>query len=1096
MADSDNISDPVVRFYAVGSAAYWDASTITTRIVYEYGRNRPFAYAEVDVKKAYFNSTSLYWSQIGSCPTDSNGNARLPEIILGRTNVHIEAYGQSYDMIVDDTEDTDDYITFKCYNKAYKLRSSIYLATLCDIGGTLTFKTDDDGNEYPASIIAYLLSNPSHLFDSVEIGKNRKFSITYQNVTMHYRVGVGNTLETEYIEGTPSNIFRFIVVNATDYTPAQCIVDGGYSYDYRSEGNTSIVNSYEESEIVGIKASPVITGTEDTIRLRVNYLCWDIIKALGYLTNRWAFFYDYAYFVDYNGSPNCTTFKYMNLDYGQDENGQNLSYTIAENSDLMDPLDILQIVDSKDQGTTYVQTSQKVLSENHSETVSISDSDRTVSGTDVTLPYPEAYEVDKDLFTNSDRDEACRKLAFEKLVSNYHPLDCIQFSISEVRSSLNSFTVRYIVTDEKDLPTSGSDLKEGVIGVVTDGLMKQYFVYTSGKWVPYRLATYSNVLETRFGVYCAIDELNDVQNNIHMVNAPLAYTQRVWPACVTVFAFGNPEFIDSAYQLSALETNADNSVTIGLADFDICDSQAAKIVVGNQTLSQLYDNREGFTGLIMEKNRDKELYRLAGYDNGELQAFFDSRGRIFSGNAKVDENGEFISGVMIDHDGIAILGNKEEDQGYSYVPYEVDPDGNINFTNGNLYTSRYKADGQTCLLLGPGGLVTYSKANKLTAGIDAETGRIFGTTAVFANTAGNGYVVIDDKGLRTYSTKGTISDSGGMVDSTTPDSAKTGGASSLAVTHNDATLQCSVGTNGAITAGQGRVVLDRLGLRTFSEDYNKIYKETYPDGNEALSDEALKAVNAENLQCFVGTDGTIIAGPEDEGRAVLSRDGLTIYTDGNYGTIGADDADLLKFVYGTRKNVLDEGGIIEYSVNTGIINDAHSAIPWFITYPSMGSINYLLSDFSNVVFNGDVYAIKNNDGTRYLYSNSGGTRWCVILSKSSGGVDSLNTDFFMITGGFDNTSNNAKTFGATNVTFPYTDSSNIKRIPSFASESVFGALVSTDRGDAEGEDGGQSDRGSNYVRNLGESGMIAIHDQSGGFYWMAWGLVDTIPSGN
>ena len=45
-------STPVVIIdYDNPSGFYWDVSTITTKIVYEYGRNRPFALAEVVIKK-------------------------------------------------------------------------------------------------------------------------------------------------------------------------------------------------------------------------------------------------------------------------------------------------------------------------------------------------------------------------------------------------------------------------------------------------------------------------------------------------------------------------------------------------------------------------------------------------------------------------------------------------------------------------------------------------------------------------------------------------------------------------------------------------------------------------------------------------------------------------------------------------------------------------------------------------------------------------------------------------------------------------------------------------------------------------------------
>jgi hypothetical protein len=109
----------------------------------------------------------------------------------------------------------------------------------------------------------------------------------------------------------------------------------------------------------------------------------------------------------------------------------------------------------------------------------------------------------------------------------------------------------------------------------------------------------------------------------------------MWPSCLTEVVFGNPEFMDAQQQWSALTLEAQVSTEQGTEDSLISDRYASKLVIGNQTMSNLADNRAGFTGLIMEKNWDSELYRLSGYNNGVLQAYFNSQGEIMSGDGSV-----------------------------------------------------------------------------------------------------------------------------------------------------------------------------------------------------------------------------------------------------------------------------------------------------------------------------------------------------------------------------------------------------------------------------------------------------------------------------
>lgn len=1062
---------------------YWDASEITTKVVYEYGRNRPFAYAEVSLKRAYFNSTDLYWNTAPHCPKDNSGVAIPPNIVLGTTTIHIEAYGQSYDMIIDDKEDIEDYVVLKCYNKAYKLRSAIYLSSLCAMTGTVS----------GSKVTCYFASDPSNSIGTATVTNNR-FAISYKidstsTVIFNCILDSKKNIIVDYIEGLGSAIFKFISVKALGFTPENCVCDKGYSYGYNAYAST-IGTSYAQADMQLIKNAPKIVG-EDVVKLRVGYPCWDLIKALGYLSNRWPFFYDKAYFVDYNDSNYCNKMYAMRLDYGVDDTtGENLSYTQAEEGGASEGLDIYHIVESIDQGTSYVQSSQIVDSENHSERVIISDASKEVNGTEVVFPYPETYDSSK--FDNTTRDELTRKLAFEKLATFFKPLDCVQFTISEMNGDVSNIIPDYIATSFSDLPATA---KNGDIGLVTDGLMKTFYQYdasaTGDKWKLYVYATFSNTRDTRFSVYTCIANLNDIQNNVKMQDAPLSYVQLSWPECMTTFTFGNPEFIDSAYISGKLEQNSVVSVVDGTTDLSISDKMSAKIVVGNQTLSELDDDRTGFNGLIMEKNRNSELYRLAGYNNGTLEAYFDSQGRILSGNAEFG-SGNLISGVMIDHNGITIAGSTDE----KYVPYETDSSGNntvdantyqiqaggVNggivkidkyglrtYSTANVLQCSVGTDGAISagggrVKIGPNGLSTYDSNNNRVCYVGTD-GQFVGIRATYANTAGSatsadsadnagyassaggGYVVVDYNGLRTYSSVG----------------------------HTSSTLQCSVGSKGAITAGQGRVVLDRAGLRTFDGDYN-----TYGSSSTWVDS---------HLQCSVGTDGVFSAGSM---KAIIGKDGVKVYGGNTSSSFMSTGLQFSSKPYGTAGPVTTIESYTTDSAYTYYPSKTVSALA-FKGWTQEGGMTQEMRIWvhGGIASEGDVNANVNHGGCNAIagefhwktYASHGYAQptppmatgssiyfwYHIIRSGYTGRADNGRRYYYgwLEQGGFDGTSTSA---GTDSVSFPLNF------------DSIQGAMCCSYRE-------GPGDQGNDYVSNISNSGMSCRHEKGHGFYWRAWGYV-------
>ena len=645
-----SVSEPVIKLYDPNdNTRFWDISPITTSVNIAYGRNQPFAVAEVIVKKAYFTSIQNYWGEVQDCPKDGNNNPELPTSYLvdGQSPIHIEAYGSAQDMCVErhESEQSNDYITLLCYNKAYKLKSATTLNSLSRIvlyNRKLYFSYDTGHN------------NP--LSDTInQTGKQTATCVLGGPVLdpdqVSFRVDVASLsngeVKVEYMEGTGSNIFRFIAMYGAGYTYQQCVCDNGYSYDYGS----TINKTYTSSQIEIIKNSSVVeTTNSEIIKLRVSSdsnFCWETLKQIGALSNRWPFFYDNAYFVDYNISSNTTLghidkYAYMKLDYGLDNQGNSTTYIQANTGGQKDYIDLYEIVSNADQGSTYVQTSQKVYGENYSANISISDIPDNHTGYELYFPYPEQDPTNPQLINNSTRNLLTKKLAFNRIVQNYKPSDAVMFHISEMSSQDQELDVGdRIYYDVSDLPQSATT---GDYALVIDGgVIYSYYKWSGSAWVLDESATSLNDRIQKFNPYTVIDRIEDIQNGLTINNAPLAYTKLMWPSCLTEIVFGNPEFMDAQQQWSALTLEAQVSTEQGTEDSLISDRYASKLVIGNQTMSDLADNRQGFTGLIMEKNWDNELYRLSGYNNGVLQAYFNSQGEIMSGNGKVTINEDGIT---------------------------------------------------------------------------------------------------------------------------------------------------------------------------------------------------------------------------------------------------------------------------------------------------------------------------------------------------------------------------------------------------------------------------------------------------------------------
>lgn len=679
---------PIVKIYYT-SDKYWDISPIVTKVDFMYGRNQPFMYQEVEVNKLYFSSASAYWDENATSSTPKDGTTVLlpsDNILDGQTKVDISAYGNAYTLILERHETTDDIVSLICYNSAYYMQNS----------GTLAKST----TIYIESGVPYIYGiGPMHnLGDKYTLSRtlvNQQYKLTYniannsnykiifwtnakafsQSVGTIYNKGdvvlysskfyictnsTGSSSQSPqwptnasywtdsgefsplYIEATGSDIFRFFSYIVSNYS--EYVIDSGYSYNY----GDSIRTSYTLADIENIKNDVAhLKFTEDTFKIRVNnnYSCWDILKQIGGQSNRWPFFYDKAYFVDYvSTNSERDTITQFDIDYGVDNNGASKTRFVKSGSSTPNYIDLYQIVKNADQGSEYVQTQQTVYSETYSTQVRISNSINTSEGYPLYLPYPESNPGANNV-NNSERNLMLRKVAFNRIVQNYKPQDAVQLQYSEV-SNTSAIKPIGIYASVSDLP---SNQPNGTYAIVIDsGFIHKYFRYSTSTrtWTLRNANNMAQIgqYEQKFKPYTLAQTINDVQNGIVLNNAPLACVEVLWPNCITEVTFGNPEFMDAQKQWKSLSLESQIATIQGSEDQHISDRYSSKLVIGNQTLSDLQDNRQGFTGLIMEKNYDNELYRLSGYNNGVLEAYFNSQGEIMSGNGT----------VIINHDGITI----------------------------------------------------------------------------------------------------------------------------------------------------------------------------------------------------------------------------------------------------------------------------------------------------------------------------------------------------------------------------------------------------------------------------------------------------------
>lgn len=355
-----------------------------------------------------------------------------------------------------------------------------------------------------------------------------------------------------------------------------------------------------------------------------------------------------------------------------------------------------------------------------------------------------------------------------------------------------------------------------------------------------------------FTDYTVFEKVRDLQTTAYngddyasASNLQLSYVKLSYPACTTQYYIGNLTLTDTEQILSDLKSSASASINQNVISSAISDQSSSQIVVGNRQsvdVSSANIKNSAFSGFIMKKNASASSANFTGYSNGTKQIRINSDGVLSCGTYFNNDGKEVGDAVILDKNGLRTysydyVDSSTDSTDYDYYKYtlqcEVNTKGELiagansykldaaglsyNFLakdgtrswgtllyydnnkkktvlNGSIYVENAQIDSLSADKITSG---TLNASTSISVGTGANAIAISGAGSITGNgfklnssglelTKGSinmPYVVIDETGLRTYNNP-TI--------------------------HDDTTLQCSVGTDGAFRAGGA--YLDKTGL--------------------------------------------------------------------------------------------------------------------------------------------------------------------------------------------------------------------------------------------------------------------------------------------
>ena len=678
-----------------------DISDTVLNAVLTKGKNQPYSYVVLTISKQLYLDLEI-------------------NLVQKSTKFALDMYGMNGTWVYERLEDRGAAYDITLVSPAYYLKT-ITLLSLFNF--TISGVNNDNITLTNVNLSSTITWN----------GGEGTFSITFDtNRTLTFgikRVDIGGSYQytlTKLIGVKVDDLFAFLSHYVAQYAYTDIDIQQGYYYNYAVGGvPDDIHSSYTMQDIEGIKATKTLIPTNNTtfnnVTLRLDEFASDILESLALLSNRVVVFDDKAYFkpIDYTSSGNISinwqppeSFDIItDLELSVDASTTEIANTLDALPALSDAQEgdtvyvsypdsiscgnylyhnnnwtyqynvdfphVLSLAENDDQGSQYVLASQKVQCEAYEATVAISDTTSTYVAQDLVFPGADNTDKNNTPNINANRNNQAKIIALNSVVKNYKPGDCIVYSVNEtteptitlgVRSDLNApaptgLNQGFIY--ETYLPGTN----DSVVALSTPFVSKLIDTNTYA-WFEYDtdeagISQYADVMS------CA-SQIIDEHNGITLTDVPVALIEVEYPACLTTYTWGMPEFMDEQGQFNDLSAVSQDSTLDNTSDTSISSSDATKIVVGNQYVHQLQDNRTGFTGLIMEKNADNNVYRLVGYNNGVVQAQFNSEGKIEAGAgiAQLDADGLTVyydSASYVEKDALKFR-NKSNPQ---IVPYRL-----------------------------------------------------------------------------------------------------------------------------------------------------------------------------------------------------------------------------------------------------------------------------------------------------------------------------------------------------------------------------------------------------------------------------------------
>lgn len=386
-----------------------------------------------------------------------------------------------------------------------------------------------------------------------------------------------------------------------------------------------------------------------------------------------------------------------------------------------------------------------------------------------------------------------------------------------------------------------------------------------------------------FTDYTVFEKVRDLQTTAYngddyasASNLQISYVKLSYPACTTQYYIGNLTLTDTEQILSDLKSSASASINQNVISSAISDQSSSQIVVGNRQsvdVSSAGIKNSAFSGFIMKKNASASSANFTGYSNGTKQIRINSDGVLSCGTYFNNDGKEVGDAVILDKNGLRTysydyVDKKPNSTDYDYYKYtlqcEVNTKGELiagantykldaaglsyNFPTKGWGTLLYYDDKKEKTVLNGSIYVENAQidslsADKITSGtLNASTSIQVGTGANAIAISGAGSITgngfkLNSSGLEL--TKGSINMPYVVID-------ETGLRTYNSTTHNDTTLQCSVGSDGRFSAGDD-VYLDKTGLHVSGKSSSiSIYDESNAYSitlnSSGLSDSANKFV--------------------------------------------------------------------------------------------------------------------------------------------------------------------------------------------------------------------------------------------------------------